>query len=237
MTLWLLMGAAAFVMIISAANVVNLTLMRGVRREHELVVRAALGAGVARLRRLLLVENLILTFIGGVFGVVIAIGGVRLLMSLAERYSPRANEIRLDGVVLGFALALSVALAMLLSFLATLPKEGSFASWISAGARRISGSLRKQRLQRSLVVAQIAVSVVLLAGAGLLTRTMIQLSNVSTGLKTEEVLTMEITLLTPAQLLAGRDAEAKERYDRMKRDVAALPGVIDVGPWLHHALA
>jgi len=229
MTLWLLMGAAAFVMIISAANVVNLTLMRGVRREHELVVRAALGAGVARLRRLLLVENLILTFIGGVFGVVIAIGGVRLLMSLAERYSPRANEIRLDGVVLGFALALSVALAMLLSFLATLPKEGSFASWISAGARRISGSLRKQRLQRSLVVAQIAVSVVLLAGAGLLTRTMIQLSNVSTGLKTEEVLTMEITLLTPAQLLAGRDAEAKERYDRMKRDVAALPGVIDVG--------
>jgi len=132
-------------------------------------------------------------------------------------------------VVLGFAVALSVALAMLLSFLASLPKEGSFASWISAGARRISGSLRKQRLQRSLVVAQIAVSVVLLAGAGLLTRTMIQLSNVSTGLKTEEVLTMEITLLTPAQLLAGRDAEAKERYDRMKRDVAALPGVIDVG--------
>ncbi len=229
LTLWLLMGAAAFVMIISAANVVNLTLMRGVRREHELVVRAALGAGVVRLRRLLLVENLILTFIGAVFGVGIAIGGVRLLMSLAARYSPRANEIRLDGVVFGFTLALSVALAMLLSFLATLPKEGSFASWISAGARRISGSLRKQRLQRSLVVAQIAVSVVLLAGAGLLTRTMIQLSNVSTGLKTEEVLTMEITLLTPAQLLSGRDAEAKERYDRMKREVAALPGVIDVG--------
>src|SRR6185295_4523970 len=94
LTLWLLMGAAAFVMIISAANVVNLTLMRGVRREHELVVRAALGAGVVRLRRLLLVENLILTFIGAVFGVGIAIGGVRLLTSLAARYSPRANEIR-----------------------------------------------------------------------------------------------------------------------------------------------
>jgi predicted permease len=229
LTLWLLMGAAAFVMIISAANVVNLTLMRGVRREHELVVRAALGAGVARLRRLLLVENLVLTFIGGIFGVIIALGGVRLLMSLAERYSPRANEIRLDGVVLGFALALSVGLALLLSFLATLPKEGSFASWISAGARRISGSLRKQRLQRSLVVAQIAVSVILLAGAGLLTRTMVQLSNVSTGLQTEEVLTMEVTLLTPAQLLRGGDAEAKERYDRMKREVAALPGVTAVG--------
>jgi putative ABC transport system permease protein len=203
--------------------------MRGVRREHELVVRAALGAGVARLRRLLLVENLVLTFMGAVVGVVIAVGGVRLLTSLAERYSPRASEIRLDAVVLGFTLALSVAVALLLSFLASLPREGNLASWILAGAHRLSGSLRKQRLQRGLVVAQIAVSVVLLAGAGLLTRTMIRLSNVNTGLRTEEVLTMEVTLLTPAQLLAGRDAEAKERYDRIQREVRALPGVIEAG--------
>src|SRR5688500_5245308 len=90
MTLWLLMSAAAFVMIISAANVTNLTLMRGVGRQQELVVRAALGAGVARLRRLLLVENLVLTLMGAMVGVVIAIGGLRLLISLAERYSPRA---------------------------------------------------------------------------------------------------------------------------------------------------
>ena len=229
LTLSLLMAAAIFVMIISAANVVNLTLMRGIRREHELVVRAALGAGAARLRRLLLVENLVLALGGAALGVLIAAGGVKLLTSLAERYSPRAGEIRLDGVVLGFTLGLSVALALLLSFVATLPKDGTFASWISAGARRISGSLRKQRLQRSLVVAQIAVSVVLLAGAGLLTRTMIRLSNVETGLKTENVLTMEVTLLTPSQLLAGGDADAKERYDRMRREVAALPGVIEVG--------
>ena len=92
LTLWLLMAAAAFVMIISAANVANLTLMRGVQREHELVVRAALGAGVARLRRLLLVENLALTFLGAGIGVLLAIGGVRLLTSLAERYSPRAER-------------------------------------------------------------------------------------------------------------------------------------------------
>src|SRR5688500_10776807 len=96
LTLWLLMGAAAFVMIISAANVANLTLMRGVRREHELVVRTALGAGTARLRRLLLVENLVLAFAGAALGLVLATGGVRLLISLAERYSPRAHEIRLD---------------------------------------------------------------------------------------------------------------------------------------------
>jgi predicted permease len=229
LTLWLLMGAAAFVMIISAANVANLTLMRGVRREHELVVRAALGAGVRRLRRLLLVENLVLSLMGAFVGVLIAIGGVRLLISLAERYSPRANEIRLDATVLSFMLALSLAVALLLSFVASLPKEGTFASWISAGGHRMSGGLRKQRLQRGLVVAQIAVSVVLLAGAGLLTRTMIQLSNVSTGLRTEEVLTMQVPLLTPAQLLAGGDGSAKERYERMRRETRAIPGVIEVG--------
>jgi predicted permease len=236
------MAAAAFVMIISAANVANLTLMRGVRREHELVVRAALGAGVARLRRLLLVENLVLTLLGALLGVVIAIGGLRLLISLAERYSPRASEIRLDVVVLGFALALSITLALLLSFVASLPKDGTFASAIAAGVRRMSGSLRKQRLQRALVVVQVAVSVVLLAGAGLLTRTMIRLSEVSTGLRTEEVLALEVPLLKlgggPSvgtdmaswfRALLQSDAAAKERYDVMRREIATLPGVLEVG--------
>jgi predicted permease len=228
LTLWLLMGAAAFVMIISAANVTNLTLMRGVRREHELVVRAALGAGMRRLRRLLLAENLVLTLSGAILGVLIAIAGVRLLTSLAERYSPRANEIRLDGMVLGFTLALAVTLALLLSFAASLPKEGTFAS-ISAGVRRVAGSRRKQRLQRGLVVAQIAVSVVLLAGAGLLTRTMVRLSEVSTGLRTEEVLTMPVPLLDPTKLDLTTDAANKELYDRMRREISTLPGVVEVG--------
>jgi len=243
LTLWLLMAAAAFVMIISAANVANLTLMRGVRREHELVVRAALGAGVARLRRLLLVENLVLTLLGAVFGVAIALVGVRLLVSLAARYSPRAGEIRLDGIVLGFTLALSVALALLLSFIASLPREGTFGSWISAGVRRMSGSLRRQRLQRGLVVAQVAVSVVLLAGAGLLTRTMIRLSEVDSGLRAEEVFAMDVPLL---QLSGGGpsagtdpmawfrhimelDVAAKEQYERMRSEIRALPGVTEAG--------
>ncbi|MBC7895871.1 MAG: ABC transporter permease [Cytophagaceae bacterium] len=229
LTLWLLMGAAAFVMIISAANVANLTLMRGVRREHELVVRAALGAGVSRLRRLLLVENLVLALLGALCGAGIALGGVRLLTTFAARYSPRAGEIQLDGVVFGFMLSLSLAVALLLSFLAVLPREGHFASWILAGAHRLSGGLRKQRVQRGLVVAQIAVSVVLLAGAGLLTRTMIQLGNVETGLRTEEVLTMEVPLNTPAQLLARGDGDSHQRYERMRQEIRALPGVIEVG--------
>ena len=230
LTLWLLMASAAFVLIISAANVANLTLMRGVRREHELVVRAALGAGVARLRRFLLAENLVLAIMGAILGVYIALGGVALLTSLVERYSSRANEIRLDGVVFGFALALSFTVALLLAFLASLPREGSVASTIMAGAHRMSGTLRRQRLQRGLVVVQIAVSVVLLSGAGLLTRTMMRLADVDTGLRTEELLTMEVNLLSRAERRSpAAVAVARERFDRMREAIAALPGVVGVG--------
>jgi predicted permease len=227
------MGAAAFVLVISAANVANLTLMRGVNRQGELVVRAALGAGVSRLRRLLLAENLILTLMGAALGAVIAAGGVRVLIAFTERYSARASEIALDSGVLWFTFLLAVLLAILLSMIAALPREGRFASWISAGMRRVSGSLRTQRLQRGLVVAQVAVTVVLLAGAGLLTRTMIELSQVSTGLRTEEVLTMPVPLLNPAKVQAGQllaaDVSNKVLYGRMKDEVRALPGVVEVG--------
>ena len=230
LTLWLLMGAAAFVMIIAAANVANLTLMRGVRREPELVARAALGAGPGRLRRLLLAENLLLTVVGGALGVLIAIAGVGLLISLVDRYSARAGEIRLDGIALGFTMLVSTALALLLSYVGALPKESAFAALISSGGRRVSGSVSRQRLQRGLVVAQVAVSVVLLAGAGLLTRTMMQLSDVRTGLRTEEVLSMSVPLLEQTQAFApGAQANARAGYERILADVRAIPGVIEVG--------
>jgi predicted permease len=225
LTLWLLMGAAAFVMIISCANVANLTLMRGVRREQEVVVRAALGAGSGRLRRLLLTENLVLALLGAVLGVFIASAGLRLLVSLAERYSPRANEIRLDGAVLGFTLVLAVVVAVILSLAPRLAKEGTLGAWIAAGANRASASLRRQRLQRALVVAQIAVSVVLLAGAGLLTRTMQRLAEVDTGLNSEDVLTMELPLNFGEQT----NAEARTFYERVRYEVGAIPGVHEVG--------
>jgi predicted permease len=170
-----------------------------------------------------------------VLGIVIALGGMGLLTSLAARYSTRAADVRLDLVVLGFALGLAVAIALLLSFVASLPKEGRFATLIAAGAQRIAGGRRSQRLQRGLVVAQVAVSVMLLAGAGLLTRTMIRLANADTGLATEQVLTMPVPLITPAQLgaagedLAKVDAAAKQGYEQIRRELRALPGVIEVG--------
>lgn len=225
LTLWLLMGAAAFVLIISCANVANLTLMRGIRREHELVVRAALGAGAARLRRLLLAENLVLALGGALLGLVIAVAGVRMLTALAARYSPRSGEIALDGVVLGFTLLLSFVVAALLSFAPSLAKEGSLGAWIAGGTTRASANVRRQRLQRGLVVAQIAVSVMLLTGAGLLTRTMMRLSDVDTGLKADQVLTMEV----PIAMGERSDADARALYDRMRLEIGAVPGVKDVG--------
>jgi len=229
-TLLLLMAAAAFVLVISVANVANLTLMRGVRREHELVVRAALGAGVARLRRLLLTENLLLAVGGAAFGWLIARSGIRLLTAVAERYSPRASEIQLDGWVLGFMIAISVGVALLLSMIGSVPREGRFASRLLSGGHRLSGGLRRNRLQRALVIVQVAVSVVLLAGAGLLTRTLVRLSEVDTGLRAEEVLTMQVALLTPTELLTNprADGAAKERYEQMRREIAGIPGVMAV---------
>ena len=133
-------------------------------------------------------------------------------------------------MVLAFALTLSVVLASLLAFVAWLPKEGGLAVAISSGARRASGGLRKQRLQRALVVVQVAVSVVLLAGAGLLTRTLIRLAEVDTGLTTEEVLTMQVPLLTDAdRSIPAAKAAAEDRYERMRSEIAALPGVVEVG--------
>ncbi len=224
LTLYLLMGAAGFVLIIACANVANLTLMRGVRREHELVIRAALGAGVARLRKLLLVENLLLALSGSALGLALAFGGVRMLTALAARYSPRADEIRIDGVVLAFTLVLAVVVSIILSFAPSLASEESLNASLSAGARR-STNVRRQRLQQALVVAQVAVSVMLLTGAGLLTRTMQQLSEVSTGLTSDAMLTMEV----PKDFNGMKREEMIADYQRMREQLASLPGVQQVG--------
>jgi predicted permease len=225
LTLWLLMGAAAFVLIIACANVANLTLMRGVRREHEMVVRAALGAGTGGLRRLLLVENLILALAGGVLGLAIAAGGVRMLVQFAERYSPRAGEIEIDASVLAFTLVVCLLVAVLLSYAPKLAREGELGETLAAGGKRTSGGVRRKRVQQSLVVAQLAVTMVLLTGAGLLTRTMQRLATVDTGLNGGDALTMEV----PVDFGAESKETAVARYEQMKAQLASMPGVSEVG--------
>ncbi|AHG92350.1 permease (plasmid) [Gemmatirosa kalamazoonensis] len=225
LTVWLLMGAAAFVLLIACANVSNLTLMRGVDREREMLVRAALGAGRGRLRRLLLVENLALALTGGALGVLVAFAGVKLLVAFAAQLSPRAAEIRVDGVVLAVGLATSVAVAIALSFVPRIGGARTLAASLAPAGRRVTLDRGRQRFQQSLVVAQLAVCMVLLTGAGLLARTLTKLASVDTGVRAAHVLTMELPLDGDLLKQVMRQPENLARYERMRDRVAALPGV------------
>ncbi len=226
LTLWMLMGVAALVLVIACANVANLTLMRGVRREHEMTVRAALGAGAARLRKLLLVENLVLAGAGAALGLLVAFCGVGTLSSFVARFSPRADEIRVDWMVLAFTALLAVTIAVLLSFVPRVGAEHSLGASLAAGSVKTTGSARRRRLQQALVITQVAVSVVLLSGAGLLVRSMQRLAAVDPGLNPKNVLTMEV----PLDFAAVTDfAKAGRRYEEMRRELETLPGVEIVG--------
>ena len=221
LTLWLLMGAAAFVLLIACANVANLTLMRGVGREREMLVRAALGAGSWRLRWLLLLENLTLALAGGALGVLVAFAGLKMLVAFAQQLTPRADEIRVDGLVLAVGLATSVVAAVVLSFVPKIGSTTALAGPLAAAGRRTTGGRGRQRLQHSLVVAQLAVCMVLLTAAGLLVRTLSKLQSVETGVHSENVLTMEV----PIEGDAIAQSEKLAMYERMRDRIGTLPGV------------
>ncbi|MFB3111367.1 MAG: ABC transporter permease, partial [Gemmatimonadales bacterium] len=225
LTFYVLLGTAAFVLIIACANVANLTLTRSIKRERELVVRAALGAGTARLRRMLLAENLLLSFAGAGIGLILAYTGVDLLVAFAERLTPRAAEIRLDGLVLGVTLLVAVGAAVAFAFVPSLPEAGAMGTVIAQGNTRTTGSLARTRIQRGLVVAQLAVTFVLLTGAGLFVRTLVNLYAVDPGVDLENVLTMEV----PATTAGRTDAQILAYYEQMRDRVAAVPGVEEVG--------
>jgi putative ABC transport system permease protein len=223
LTFWLLMGAATFVLLIACANVANLTLMRGVRREREMLVRAALGAGTWRLRALLLAENVTLALIGGALGVLVAFAGLKMLVAFAQQLTTRADEIRVDGVVLLVSLATSIAAAIALSFAPAIGGVKGLA--LATSGRRTTAGRSGRRLQNTLVVTQLAVCVVLLTAAGLLTRTLTNLLSVDTGVKAENVLTLEV----PIESDAIPTAEKLTRYERMRDRLATLPGIELVG--------
>ena len=221
LTMWLLMGAASFVLLIACANVANLTLMRGVGREREMLVRAALGAGTWRLRTLLLIENLTLALIGGVLGVLVAFAGLKMLIAFAAQLTTRADEIRVDGVVLAMGLATSIAAAIALSFVPNIGATRDLAAPLAASGRRTTAGRGRHRLQNTLVVAQLAVCMVLLTAAGLLVRTLSKLQSVETGVNASNVLTMEV----PIETNTIQSPEKLAMYERMRDRIAAIPGV------------
>jgi putative ABC transport system permease protein len=226
-TLWLLMGAALLVFIIACANVSNLTMIRSAARERELQVRLALGASKARLRRLLIAENLVVALTGGALAVAVAIGGTNLLVSFTAQFSTRAADVRVDGVVLAVCLGTSIVAALLLSFIPPLRDANPGSSLVSA-SRRATMTRERQRFQRGLVVAQVALCVVLLAGAALMARTLIGLTAIDTGVHADRVLAVDLPLPGDFVREVGRRAENLVRYERIRDRVAAVPGAAHV---------
>jgi putative ABC transport system permease protein len=231
--LLLLLAAAGVVFIIACSNVANLILARSVRREGELAVRAALGAGTGALRRTLLAESLVLCGAGAVLGLLLARPLVAMVSAYAARFSIRALDVTVDASVLSVGAGLAMAAAVLLAYVPRLPSAHR-----PAGLGLASGSLRitpgTNRRLRLFATTQIAFSFVLLAGASMLLATIVALQSAKTGYNMRQVLAFDIP--TSATGVGMGDAKVLAFYEDATRRIATLPGVeaVAVGsfvPW------
>lgn len=225
--LYLMWGGALFVLLIGTVNVANLVLVRSHARLKELATRLALGAGRARVARQLVVESVILTMLSAAAGLFIGYGLLRLLAAVNIQDLPRANEIRLDGVVIGFTL---VAAAVIGLALGLIPVASALPANLTAVLREESRSASSGRgartLRRALVVAQVAFAFVLLAGAGLLFASFQRILSVDPGFKPEGVLTATVNLPRTRY----PDAKALTAFhNEALRQLRALPGVSSAG--------
>jgi predicted permease len=218
-----LLGSIAFVLLIACANVANLTLSRAAAREHELAVRAAIGASRGRLLRQLLTESMVLSLIGGAVGLLVANWGLSALLALGPNALPSTADIRLDRWVLAFTFGLSLVTGLVFGAIpAWQAARGGPHEALKHAAARVTGSARQGRLRRALVVGEIALSLVLLVGAGLLIQTFARLIGTDPGFDPQKLVAAEIWLTgtrydsTPA--IAGFYRELIARLE-------ALPGV------------
>jgi predicted permease len=230
-SLAILIGAVAFVLTIACANVANLLLARALARRKEMAVRAAVGAGRARLVRQLLTESLVLGLAGGTLGALFSLWSIRWIHVLGPQSVPRLNEISIDGGALAFTLAVSVLSAVLfglapalrlshLDLHASLQETGRG----SAGTGAVWGS--GNRLRRLLVVSELALSVVLLVGAGLLLRSFTRLLDVPPGFNPKGVLTLGLTMTGPRY---ANGPAVLQTYQVMWQRLERLPGVSAAG--------
>jgi predicted permease len=229
--LLVLLAASGLVFIIACSNVANLILARTVRREGELAVRVALGAGRGALRRMLLAESLLLCGAGAALGVISAQPMVAVLARYASRFSIRALDFTVDSSLLWAGAALAIVAAVILAFVPRLPSSGAPSGLgMSSGSVRITSNT--SRRQRVFAVTQIAASFVLLVGASMLITTLIALQRAQTGLDTQHVLAVDVPPMyfgkTPQQVLYF--------YKEAMRRIDALPGVSktafgEVVPW------
>jgi putative ABC transport system permease protein len=189
-----LLGAAGFVLLIAMTNFANIMLARQLRRQREIALRAALGAGRGRIFRQLATESLCISLAGGALGIGIAYSGLGLLRSLATRVTPRASEIAIDPVVLTFAFVTAIIVGLVAAFVPVMRRSGSLADALRAGATTSTGTRHDGRARGVLVGAQVGIAFVLLVGAGLMVRSLVKLQQVDGGYATANVISARVDL-------------------------------------------
>ena len=228
--LLILLAAVGFLLLVACANVANLLLAQASARWRELAVRSALGAARGRLIRQFLAEALLLSLVGGGLGVLGAFWGVAGLVALAPASLPRLESVSISLPVLAFALLLSTAVAAGLGvFTAVRATSGDLGEALAGGGRSQAGSQSSQRMGRLIVVGQIAVTLVLVVGAGLLGRSLMKVLQVNPGFRADKIITMDVSLpwadWLDAQAKAGQAVFFRNLIDRLKQ----IPGVNQVG--------
>jgi putative ABC transport system permease protein len=225
--LMILFVAVLFVLLIACANVANLLLARAAVRQREVSIRAAMGAGRRRIVRQLMTESMLLAVLGGALGVLLAWWGLKLLIGLSPADIPRLENIRLDGRVLLFTMGLSLLTGLIFGLAPALQtsqlnlsetlKEGGRTGGGGAGGRRA------QRVRGAFIVAEVALTLALLVGAGLLVRSFLRLQQVDPGFRPDHLLTMRLSL-SGSNYATG--AQAVSFFERLQGRLAALPGVV-----------
>ena len=225
-TLMVLVGAAGFVLLIVAASVANLLLARMVQREREIAVRSALGAGRWRIFRQLLTESTVLAVLGGVVGLLLATVSLDLLVAFVDRFTTRSAEININPTVLLFTMLIALGTGLLVGIVPALPSRQNLSSTIQAGARAVGGG--RVRIRSGLIVVQVAISFVLLIGAGLMMKSLMRLQAIDPGIQTDGVQTMRIAL-NFTKYPPSNPALTRQFHAALLERLARLPGVRSVG--------
>ena len=221
-TLWILLGTVGFVLLIACANVANLFLVRAEARQREVAVRMALGATRGDLVRLFLSESALLVIAGGALGLLLAVGGVRLLLAFGPQNLPRLHEVGIDANVLAFTAAISILISLLFGAAPIFRGAPNLIASLKQGGRGMTTARGRLRVRNLLVVSQVALALVLLVGAGLMARSFLHLKRLDPGFDAKSVLTFQLGL--PGGDYPNRAAAVAFHRELLDR-LGELPGV------------